>query len=340
MTKIFVTGATGYIGGDALYTLVKEHPEYEITALVRSKDKGQIITSQYPSIHLVYGNLDDFELLADQASKADITCHWASCEHEASAKAIVEGLSRKNENAPGFYIHLSGADNICFPDLNAGTYGVKRDRVFDDWDALDEILAPSNKAPHREVDLAVLEGARKGLKTAIVCPPTIYGPGRGPGNKRSIQVPELALHSLRRGAAFTVGGGENIWNLVHVHDLSQVFLLLIEAAAQGGGQADWGPSGFYFAENGDFSWKVIAERIAAEAKLRGLIVNEAVEGLSAEESDKVWEFSSFLLGTNSRGRASRARKILGWRPEQAGIFDDIAAVVASEAKSLGLKPRI
>ncbi|CAI6035800.1 unnamed protein product [Clonostachys chloroleuca] len=341
MTKIFVTGATGYVGGDSLYTLVKEHPDYEITALVRNKEKGHVITSRYPSIGLVYGTLDDVELLAEQASKADVTCHWASCEHEASAKALVESLSRKSKDSPGFLIHLSGADNIGFADMNAGTYGVKRDRVFDDLSALEEIVSPANSAPHREVDLAVLEGGKKGLNTAIVCPPTIYGPGRGPGNQRSIQVPELALHSLRRGAVFTVGAGENVWNSIHVHDLSKLFLKLVEAAAQGGGQAEWGSSGFYFVENGDYSLKAIAERIVLEAKALGLPISDKVDILSAEESDKVWEFSSWLLGTNSRCRANRARNVLGWRPEQeTTVFTDVTAVVKAEAKSLGLTPHL
>ncbi|KAM6510012.1 hypothetical protein FALCPG4_017644 [Fusarium falciforme] len=168
MTKIFLTGATGYIGGDGLHTLVKAHPEYEITALVRSKEKGDLVTSQYPSVNLVYGDLDDFELLAEQVSKADITCHWASCEHEAAAKAIAEGISRKTKDDAGFVIHLSGADIICYPDLNDETYGIKRDQVFDDWDGVGVVTSPPENAPHREVDLAILG---IGGKTAIVCPP-------------------------------------------------------------------------------------------------------------------------------------------------------------------------
>ncbi|KAI8652481.1 NAD(P)-bd-dom domain-containing protein [Fusarium keratoplasticum] len=333
MTKIFLTGATGYIGGDGLHTLVKAHPEYEITALVRNKEKGDLVASQYPSVKLVYGDLDDFELLAEQVSKADITCHWASCEHEAAAKAIAEGISRKAKDDAGFVIHLSGADIICYPDLNDETYGIKRDQVFDDWDGIGEVTSPPENAPHKEVDLAILGISGK---NAIVCPPTIYGPGRGPGNQRSIQVPELALHSLKRGAAITVKEGENIWNSVHVHDLSKLWLKLVEAAAQGGGKADWGSNGYYFVENGDFSWKAIAEKIAKEAKAQGLWEDEKVESLSVEDADKVWSYASFFWGTNSRSRAIRARKILDWEPVEKDIFDDVVAVVKAEAASLKL----
>ena len=66
------TGATGYIGGDALYEIVQAHPEYEVTCLVRNSDKGAKIGSQYAKIKLVYGNLDDAEILEEEARKADI----------------------------------------------------------------------------------------------------------------------------------------------------------------------------------------------------------------------------------------------------------------------------
>lgn len=274
----------------------------------------------------MYGTLDDFELIAEEVSKADITCCWASCEHEADAKAI----------ASGFAIHLSGADNICFPDLNAETYGKKGDRIFEDSTDLEEILAPDNKAPHREVDLAILEAAKKGGKTAIVCPPTIYGPGRGPRNQRSIQVPELASHILKRGRALTVEGGKNIWNSMHIHDLANLFLKLIEAAAEGGGQADRDTDGFYFAENGDFSWRATSERIATEANERGLLKSVELENLSVEEADKMWEYGSFFWGTDSRSRAARAREVLEWKPVESDIFEDVPNVVHAEAGALGL----
>lgn len=138
-------------------------------------------------------------------SKADIVCHLANCEHETAAKAIAEGLTR---NAKGYAIHLSGADLICYPDVNAGTYGQRNDRIFSDVADLEDILSPANKAPHREVDLAIVEAAKKGSKTAIVCPPTIYGQGRGLCNKRSIQVPKLVSRTLQRGRPLT----DTVWD--------------------------------------------------------------------------------------------------------------------------------
>lgn len=66
------TGATGYIGGDTLYALHNKHPEWTYTALVRTKEKGSKVQDAYPNVHLVYGDLDDYDVIKEQATKADI----------------------------------------------------------------------------------------------------------------------------------------------------------------------------------------------------------------------------------------------------------------------------
>ena len=51
---------------------MEKHPEYEITCLVRNSDKGAKIAGQYAKVRLVYGTLDDSEILENEAEKADI----------------------------------------------------------------------------------------------------------------------------------------------------------------------------------------------------------------------------------------------------------------------------
>ena len=78
------TGATGYIGGDALHAIVDAHPEYELACLVRDSNKGGQVASQFARARLVYGNLDNLEILEEEAKKANIvlsTCarHQIGC---------------------------------------------------------------------------------------------------------------------------------------------------------------------------------------------------------------------------------------------------------------------
>ena len=70
--KAFVTGATGYIGGDALYHLHQRYPDFEYALLIRSDDKAKNVHAKYPKARIVRGGLDDSALLEREAAWADI----------------------------------------------------------------------------------------------------------------------------------------------------------------------------------------------------------------------------------------------------------------------------
>jgi len=66
------TGVTGYIAGDAFSVLQSKHPEYEYAVLVRSEEKGDVVKKAYPGTRIVIGDLDNSDVLKQEASKADI----------------------------------------------------------------------------------------------------------------------------------------------------------------------------------------------------------------------------------------------------------------------------
>lgn len=179
------------------------------------------------------------------------------------AEAITAGLAAHPPNASKYWIHTSGTGILCYADIEIGAYGEASRKVYDDIADVKELTSLPDTAPHRDCDKVVLAAAagtssaqhgdgRDGpIKTAIVCPPTIYGTGRGQGNTRSIQLPALAKGFLQKEHGFYVGAGETYWTNVHVHDLSKVYLKIVEAAAAGGGSATWGAEGYYFVENGE-----------------------------------------------------------------------------------------
>ena len=70
--KIFLTGSTGYIGGDTLYALYNKHSDYEIAVLVRSEEKGKPVKAAFPNVRLVIGDLDSSQLIEEEAAKADV----------------------------------------------------------------------------------------------------------------------------------------------------------------------------------------------------------------------------------------------------------------------------
>jgi len=186
------------------------------------------------------------------------------------------------------------------------------------------------------VDKIVLGAASPLVHVAIVCPPTIYGPGRGPDNQRSQQVYEGARVMLQRGKGFLPGSAENIWHFVHIHDLSDLYLRLGDEAAQGGGKATWGSeNGYYLAENGSFVWGDVFKSMAKIAHEKGLLSSPETPSLSNAEVDELIPYGHLVWGTNSRGKAIRGRKLLGWAPHGTLLMDELPAIVMGEAKALG-----
>jgi len=341
MTKIFATGVTGYIGGDALYEITQAHPDYEITALVRNSDKGAKVAKVYPKIRLVYGDLDSSDLITAEAQKADIVLNWANADHPGAAEAIVKGLSAQDK--PAFLIHTSGTGILLYDDFEKlHSFGEKLgEKVFDDLEGVGEVTSLPDASAHREIDKIILEAGTthaEKIKTAIVCPPTIYGKGRGPDNQRSQQVPELANAALKTGQAIKVNKGQTYWGNVHVHDLSALYLKLVEEAAAGGSTAEWsgkpatwGAEGYYFCENGEHIWGEVSQWIADEAHKLGLIKTNEVRSVTPEEAKDFTEFNQASWSSNSRARAVRAREVLKWQPKAPGLQETIKEIVEAEA---------
>ena len=275
-------------------------------------------------------------LIEEEAANADIVYHFANCDHEPSAEAIGKGLARRKGDGPGYWIHTSGTLILGYETMELADYGNRLDKVYDDWDNVQELTSQPDRAAHRNVDKIVLSSYSDKVRTAIVCPPTIYGPGRGPDNTRSVQIYKATEAFLRQKQGFKVGKGENIWHCVHIRDLSNLYMLLGEAAANNGPPATWNGTGYYLAENGSFVWGDVLQSIAEIAHEKGLLPNDKLESYSPEETDRVLRHGKYSIGTNSRGVSIRAKKLLGWKPTERSIEDELPDCVESEARLLGL----
>lgn len=76
---LYSTGATGYIGGDALSALTAKHPDISYSALVRTPEKAAQVNAEYPPVRIVIGDLDDAELLKKESADADIVLRKYMC---------------------------------------------------------------------------------------------------------------------------------------------------------------------------------------------------------------------------------------------------------------------
>ncbi|RPA95566.1 NAD(P)-binding protein [Choiromyces venosus 120613-1] len=334
--KIFATGATGYIGGTALHLLTTTYPDYEITVLVRDEAKAAAVSKKYPHFRTLIGDLDSVALIESASATADIILHFANADHVPAAKAIISGASKRSAGT-AYIIHTSGT-GLLSDAADPSTLGKLHGKVYDDIEDVAEITSfPDEGHLHRDVDRVVIAGNGEHVKTAIVCPPVIYGHGSGVGNTRSIQVPALVSETLKRKEAFKVSDGANIWGCVHVQDLARFYMVLVEEALKsGGGRAVWGPEGYYFVESGEIIWGELSKSLAAKLKAQGLLETENVASISTADAASLHPYGPLLWGSTSRSRASRARKSLGWKPVESSVEENLDADIQREAEALGL----
>ncbi|RAK89763.1 NAD dependent epimerase/dehydratase family protein [Aspergillus costaricaensis CBS 115574] len=340
MAKIFLTGASGYIGGDVLHALKSALPTCQYTVLLRDEAKAQKLSHAYPDVQIVLGDLDASSTLEQQAREADIVIHTASSNHVKSAEAIARGLTAAERPKPGHWLQISGASVLSIPDIVASAFGEPSDKVYSDVDGADDLRGLIQQySAKRVVDNLILSltPAANRPKTALIFPPIIYGRGRGPVNQRSIQIPELARVTMQRRSGIRVGKGEATWSNVHISDVSSIFVKLAEKALRDEEGDLWNKNGLYFPGNGAISFGSISAQVAQEVKKLGLAESDSVTEISHEEADALTPHGGVLWGTNAQQVAQRAAKYLGWVPEGRTLEEEIPHTVLAEAQRLGLK---
>ncbi|KAI0649448.1 NAD-P-binding protein [Trametes meyenii] len=319
-TPIFITGATGYIGGSVLERLLK-HPSastFDITALVRNADKAKILESKF-GVKAIVGNHQELDKLESLAENAHVIFHTADADDEPAAKAILSGLKKRHAKLGDLpiLIHTSGTGVLT--DDARGEYIT--DTIYSDTN-IEQLKSISPTAVHRNVDLLVIAADTEGYaRTHIIFPSTIYAIAEGAlfdagvSNPYSIQIPLLIKAALDRKRAGVVGKGKPLWPDVHIHDVADLYIVLFDAIVSKPEQTGHGWEGLYFGENGEHSWYQISRAIGDALVALGIAQDPEPTTFTVPELIKYFtsEAWGYYSGTNSRARADRGRA-LGWKP--------------------------
>ncbi|KAI5122914.1 hypothetical protein M0805_007592 [Coniferiporia weirii] len=318
---IFLTGATGYIGGTVLWRLLhhEDARNFIFKVLVRSEEKAKLLTTLFGVVAVVGSHADE-DKLESLADEADYIFTTADVDDLVAAHAISRGMKKHKERTGkvSYLIHTSGT-GVLTEDAK-GMYA--EGRVYDDSKVEDIESLPITQI-HRPVDVAVtqadIEGKHLGYaRTYIVLPAMIYATAKtglteaGIQNPYSILVNQLVRAGLGRGQGGVVGLGKNVWPNVHIDDVADLYILLFNKIRADPEGPPHGREGYYFG--------------ASDAHVMGDICNEVAKALVALGKGKSREATTFTqedidkyyngfqyLGTNSRCIPSRGRSI-GWAP--------------------------
>jgi nucleoside-diphosphate-sugar epimerase len=297
--KVFVTGATGYIGGSVASKLLERGDA--VIGLARSDEAAAALRKR--GIEPLIGDLNAYTPFIEAAKRADAVINAANSDNAFVVHALLDGLKGSGKTL----IQTSGSSVV-------GAYdnGEASEQTFDE----DTPFTPRpEKATRVAIDNQVLAAAQDRVRAIVIRPTLIYGRGIGVAAS-SIQLPKLIDVARKAGVPRHVGRGLNIWGHVHIVDVVDLFLLALDQAPAGS---------LFYAENGEANFKSVAQSIGRMLglgeKTQDWPIGEAVEGLGPGA------YLSF--GSNSRVRGVKSRA-LGWTPKGGTLFDEIEKGVYAE----------
>jgi len=292
--KIFLTGATGYIGGSVGARLVQEG--HAVTGLVRSEAGAKALQAR--GMKTVLGTLDDADVIARAARDAEAVIDTAEANHPGVVDTIV-GAVRGSGKA---FLHTSGSGIVATD--------ARGEAVTDIYDEYSPFTPSFPRMVQRAaIDQVVFDSAKQGVRAVVIRPTMIYGGGQGVRTE-SAQVPALIDNAKKEGVGLHIGRGENYWANVFIDDVVELFVLALAKAPAGA---------LYYAENGEEQLKNVAVSISRLLGFGGKTRNWSPE--EAEKALGAKSHSSFA--SNSRVRGKRSRAELGWKPKGPPILEEI-----------------
>jgi nucleoside-diphosphate-sugar epimerase len=212
--RIFLTGATGYIGGAVLDALVRAG--HDVTALVRTNEKAKRVAKR--GARPVIGNLAESESFAGAAEAQDGYVHTAfdysvnggPAVEKTALDAILAAAQRPRTGAAGaaqkrFVIYTSGVWIL----------GKTPEPAAEDA-PVNPIAMASFRPAHEQM---VLDAANDHLRTIVVRPGVVYGGGNG--------IVADMFKSASNGLVRVIGDGNNHWPLVYERDLADLYARLV-----------------------------------------------------------------------------------------------------------------
>lgn len=291
--KVFVTGASGYLGGSISQRLL-EHG-HEVLGLVRNAENAALLKQR--GIKPLLGSLDDAASLSKGALHCDATINAANSDHYFAAQTLISAMKDSGKTL----IHTSGSSIIC--DDAKGETSI--DKVFDETTPFTPML---HRAPRIQIDRLVrTAGVESGIRALVICPSMVYGRGLGL-HLDSDQLPKLINKSRELQAGVYIGAGAPIWSNIHISDLADLYVAALERATSGA---------IFYSENGEASFKEIAAAVSDALGFGGKVISWPFEKAFAE----LGGFAQVALATNARIRAVNARQGLGWKPHGPSLAD-------------------
>lgn len=285
--RIFVTGATGFIGSAVVPELIRAG--HQVLGLTRSEEGAKALTAAGAVAH--HGNLDDLESLKSGAASSDGVIHLAF-NHDFSKFQENCALDKRAIEALGSV--LAGSDRPLI--VSAGTAGLgSLGRLADE----DMDVPPDFPFP-RVSEQTVF--SLKDVKASVVRLPQVHDTV-----KQGLITYFVAI-AREKGMSAYVGDGSNRWSAAHVSDVARLYRLVLERNEAGAKYHAVGEEGV--------PMRQVAETI-------GRRLNVPVKSISPEEAQSHFGWLAMFANHDLQASSAKTRQRLGWNPTGPGLIADL-----------------
>ena len=291
--RVFVTGATGFIGSHVIPELLERG--HHVLGLARSETGARQLEAAGCEVHR--GDLERPETLASGVAAADAVIH---CAFDHNFEAFLANTVKDERNILAMGEALAGTDK---PILITSGIGIGTPR--NGGRATEDVLNPLHANPRIVTELAAAALIARRIDVRTIRLPQVHDT-----TKAGLITP-LVAEARRAGAMAYVGEGTARWAAAHVSDVAKLYVLALERGEPG--------ARYHASAEEGIDARTIAEAIG---KGTGLPVRSIAENEIERYFGWMAPFSKLDMIASSSWTQAR----LGWKPVGPDLIDDLTAM--------------
>jgi nucleoside-diphosphate-sugar epimerase len=287
--RVFVTGATGFIGTHVVPELIAAG--HKVLGMARSDDGARSLAAM--GAEVLRGTLEDIESLKNGAAGSEAVIHLAF-NHDFSKFKQNGELDKRAIEAMGSVLASSDRPLI----VTAGVAGIATSGQL----ATEDMDVPANYRVPRLSEQTALSLIPKGVRASVVRLPQVHDTV-----KQGLITWVVAVAREKTMSAY-IGDGTNRWAAAHVSDVARLYRLALEKNEVG--------AKYHAVDEEGVALRDIAEVIGRRLKI-------PVKSIPAESAPAHFGFLAGFIGNDLTASSALTRNKLGWNPTGPKLLEDL-----------------